>query len=185
MKDAVLKQKEAVVKEIEEKIQNSRSVVIVDYRGLSVAEVTELRSQFRENDIDYKVYKNTLSRRAFKNLGYDDILEHLIGPNAIAFALSDATASAKVTSKFAEENNKLEIKAGLLGEEVLDVAGISKLAKIPSREVLIGKLVGSLNAPISNFVNTTQQMLHSPMRNLIHVAETLAERKGNEEPAAE
>lgn len=180
MKDAVLKQKEGIVKEIEQKIENSRSIVIVDYKGLSVAEATELRNQFRENDVEYKVYKNTLSRRAFENLGYTDILEHLTGPNAIAFAISDATASAKVTTKFAEDNNKLEIKAGMLGEEVLDVAGISKLAKIPSREVLIGKLVGSLNAPISNFVNTTQQMLHSPMRNLIHVAETLAERKGSE-----
>ena len=180
MKDAVLKQKQAVVTEIEEKIKNSKSIVVVDYRGLSVSEVTELRGQFRDNDIDYKVYKNTLARRAFQNLGHDGILEHLTGPNAIAFAMSDATASAKVTTKFAEENDKLEIKAGMLDGQVLDVAGISKLAKIPSREVLIGKLVGSLKSPISNFVNTTQQMLHSPMRNLIHVAETLAERRGAE-----
>ncbi len=180
MKDAVLKHKEAIVKEIEEKIENSKSIVVVDYKGLTVAQATELRSRFRENDVEYKVYKNTLSRRAFENLGYTDILEHLTGPNAIAFAISDATASAKVTTKFSEENNKLEIKAGMLGTEVIDAAQVAKLAKIPSREVLIGKLVGSLNAPISNFVNTTQQLLHSPMRNLIHVAETLAERKGQE-----
>lgn len=180
MKDAVLKQKEAVVAEIEEKIKNSKSIVVVDYRGLSVSEITELRSQYRQNDVEYKVYKNTLSRRAFENLGYTDMLEYLTGPNAIAFSMGDATTSAKVTSKFAETNNKLEIKVGMLGDEVLDVTGVSKLAKIPSREVLIGKLVGSLNAPISNFVNTTQQLIHTPMRNLIHVAETLAERKGAE-----
>lgn len=180
MKDAVLKQKEAVVSEIEEKIKNSHSIVIVDYRGLSVSEVTELRSQFRENDIDYKVYKNTLMRRAFTNLGHEDMLEFLTGPNAIAFANSDATSSAKVTTKYAKENDKLEIKAGLLGDKVLDVDGISKLAKIPSREVLIGKLVGNLSSPISNFVNTTQQLTQTPLRNLIHVAETLAERKGAE-----
>jgi large subunit ribosomal protein L10 len=180
VKDTVLKRKEAIVSEIEEKISNSHSIVIVDYRGLSVSEVTELRSQFRDNDIDYKVYKNTLMRRAFTNLGHEDMLEYLTGPNAIAFANSDATASAKVTTKFAKENTKLEIKAGLLGDKVLDVDGISKLAKIPTREVLIGKLVGSLSSPISNFVNTTQQLTHTPLRNLIHVAETLAERQGTE-----
>ena len=180
VKDSVLKQKQAVVAEIEDKIKNSKSLVVVDYRGLSVADVTELRSQFRENNVDYKVYKNTLTRRAFENLGYTDILEHLTGPNAIAFSMDDATTSAKVTSKFAETNNKLEIKVGMLGDNVLDVAEISKLAKIPSREVLIGKLVGSLNAPISNFVNVTQQLINTPMRNLIHVAETLAERKSAE-----
>lgn len=181
MKESVLKQKEAVVSEIEEKIENSTSMVIVDYRGLSVSDVTELRNKFRENDVDYKVYKNTLARRAFENLGHDEVLDFLTGPNAIAFSRSDATASAKITTEFAKENKNLEIKAGMLDGRLLDPEGVNRLAKIPSREELIGKLVGSLSSPISNLVNTAQQMIHSPLRDLAYIAETLAERKESEE----
>lgn len=183
MKESVLKQKEAIVSEIEEKIKNSASIVIVDYRGLTVSDVTELRNQFRENDVDYKVYKNTLARRAFENLGFEGINEYLTGPNAIAFSRSDATASAKITTKFAKENNKLEIKVGMLDDKIIDVQGIDKLAKIPSREELVGKLVGSLSSPISNFVNTTRQLVQTPLRDLAYIAETLAEREGNPEEA--
>lgn len=176
MSKAVLEKKQSIVKEIEEKIENSKSLVLVDYRGLTVQEVTELRNQFRENDVEYKVYKNTLMRRAFQNQGHEEILDYLTGPNAIAFAMEDATTSAKISEKFAKDHKNLEIKAGLIDGNFLDNDGVIKLAKIPSREELIGKLIGSLNSPITNLVMTTKNMINEPMRNLIHVAETLAER---------
>ena len=184
MKEAVLQQKEAIVQEIQEKIENSHSLVVVDYRGLSVSQVTELRNKARENNVDYKVYKNTFTRRAFSNLGLEGFDEYLTGPNAIAFAMEDATESAKVMSNFAESNDKLEIKAGYLDGKLLDAKGIEKLAKIPPREELIGKAVGSISSPLYNFVGTLNQLTQSPLRDLVYVFEQLAERKENE-PANE
>lgn len=177
---AALTKKEAVVKEIEEKIENSTSLVLVDYRGLTVEEVTELRNQYREEDVEYKVYKNTLLRLAFNNLGIEGMDEYLTGPSAVAFSMGDSTSSAKVTDKFAKDHKDLEVKAGLIDGELLDVAGVEKLAKIPSREELLQSLVMSVKAPITNFVLTTKNMVEDPMRDLIHVAETLAERAEEE-----
>lgn len=181
MKDSVLKKKQEVVQEIEDKIQNSKSIIVMDYRGLTVEEVTNLRAQFREEDVDYKVYKNTLMKIAFKNQGYDEILDYLTGPNGVAFAMSDETASAKVSTKFAKSNKNLEIKAGIIDGKVIDLDEITKLSKVPSKEVLYGKLVGSLNMPISNFVNTVGQLVQSPMRDMVYVFEEVAKRKQAEE----
>lgn len=180
MKEAVLQQKEAIVSEIQEKIENSHSLVIVDYRGLSVSQVTELRNKAREANVDYKVYKNTYARRAFTNLGHEDLIEYLNGPNAIAFAMEDATESAKVISKFAESNDKLEIKIGFLDGKILDPNGVEKLAKIPPKEELIGKAVGSISSPLYNIVGTLNQLTQSPLRDLVYVFEELAKRKENE-----
>ncbi|MDO5725014.1 MAG: 50S ribosomal protein L10 [Tissierellia bacterium] len=148
----VLERKKAIVEEIKEKIQNSPAVVLVDYRGLNVQEVTELRSKYREANVDYKVYKNSSMRFAFKDLGYDEFAEFLTGPNAIAFSTEDEVSAARITQNFAKDNPKLEIKAGLVDGKIMDVDQVKELASIPAREVLIAKLLGSMRSPLSKFV---------------------------------
>jgi hypothetical protein len=152
MKDFVLEQKQAVVSEIREKIENSGSLVLVDYRGLTVEQVTNLRNKYREAGVQYKVYKNTMMKLAFKELGLEDFNQYLEGPSAVAFSGEDLTAAARITNEFAKSNEKLVIKAGILEGKILDNNDVKAIANIPSREVLIAKLLGSLKAPVSNFV---------------------------------
>ena len=146
--------KKGVVAEIAEKLQKSASCVVVDYKGLKVEEVTELRNKFREAGIDYKVYKNTLVRRAAAEVGnmaqFDDV--NLVGTNAIAFGYEDPVAPAKIVNDFAKTHPKIELKMGFVEGEFYDAENIKKLAEIPSRDELIAKLLGSLKAPVSNFV---------------------------------
>lgn len=151
MKDFVLEQKQAVISEIREKIENSGSLVLVDYRGLTVEQVTDLRNKYRQAGVQYKVYKNTMMKLAFKELGYEDFNQYLEGPSAVAFSGEDLTA-ARITNEFAKSNEKLVIKAGILEGKILDTNGVKAVASIPSREVLIAKLLGSLKAPVSNLV---------------------------------
>lgn len=149
-----IEMKKGVVAEIAEKLQKSASCVVVDYKGLKVEELTELRNKFREAEIDYKVYKNTLVRRAAAEVGnmaqFDDV--NLVGTNAIAFGYEDPVAPAKIVNDFAKTHPKLELKMGFVEGEFYDAENIKKLAEIPSREELIAKLLGSLKAPVSNFV---------------------------------
>ena len=149
-----IEMKKGVVAEIAEKLQKSASCVVVDYKGLKVEEVTELRNKFREAGIDYKVYKNTLVRRAAAEVGnmaqFDDV--NLVGTNAIGFGYEDPVAPAKIVNDFAKTHSKLELKMGFVEGEFYDAENIKKLAEIPSREELIAKLLGSLKAPVSNFV---------------------------------
>ena len=145
----ILEQKSLVVDEIKGKFENAKSVVVFDPRGLNVAEVTELRRALRESGSDYKVYKNTLVKRAVNSLDIklDEFLE---GPSAISFS-SDELAPVKVISEFAKKHTNLELKAGIVDGIVYDKTGVEKLATIPSKEVLIAKLLGSFKAPLSNF----------------------------------
>lgn len=149
-----IEMKKGVVAEIAEKLQKSASCVVVDYKGLKVEEVTELRNKFREAGIDYKVYKNTLVRRAAAEVGnmaqFDDV--NLVGTNAIAFGYEDPVAPAKIVNDFAKTHPKIELKMGFVEGEFYDAENIKKLAEIPSRDELIAKLLGSLKAPVSNFV---------------------------------
>ncbi len=148
-----LELKGQVVAEITEKLEKSSSAVVVDYRGLKVEEVTELRKQFREAGVEYKVYKNTLVRRAAKDLGINELNDELlVGPNAIAFGYEDPVAPARIISDFMKTHPKLELKMGIVEGEFYDRDKIEALSQIPSREVLIAKLLGSLKAPMSNFV---------------------------------
>ncbi len=143
--------KKEVVAEITDKLQRSTSAVLVDYRGLKVDEVTELRRQCREKGLEYKVYKNTLTRMAVKNAGMEELTEELVGPNAIVFSYDDPVAAAKIASDFAKEHNALELKAGVVEGVYYKEDKLQEFASIPSREELIAKLLGSLKAPISNF----------------------------------
>lgn len=146
-----IEKKKVIVEEIKDKFNRSTSMLVVDYRGLDVAEATELRKQFREAGVDYNVYRNTLVRRAAKETGNEALVEELNGPNAIAFGYEDPIAPAKIAKNFAKDHEKLELKVGVLEGEMYKGAKLEKVASIPSREELIAKLLGSLKAPISNF----------------------------------
>ncbi|AEB74898.1 ribosomal protein L10 [Clostridium botulinum BKT015925] len=144
--------KEAKVQEIREKLEKAQSVVLASYQGLNVEEDTELRKQLREAGVEYKVYKNTLVTLAAKELGMEGIVEYLEGPVSLAIGYDDATAPARILNDFAKDHKKLELKAGVVEGKVFDEAAIKELATIPPKEVLIAKLLGSLKAPMSNFV---------------------------------
>ena len=136
--------KQPVVQAIAEDVKDAVSVVLVDYRGLTVAEDTEMRKQLREAGVVYKVCKNTMMKRAFEGTDFAQLDEYLEGPNAIAISKEDATAPARIICDFAKKAEALEVKAGVVEGSVYDAAGIQELSKIPSREVLLSKLLGSL-----------------------------------------
>ena len=132
--------KKPVIDEIAANIADAQSVVIVDYCGLTVEQDTKLRKELRENDVIYKVYKNTMMNFAFKGTDCESLSQHLEGPNAIAISKTDATAPARVLAKFAKNAKALEIKAGIVEGNYYDAAGMDAISKVPSREELLGKL---------------------------------------------
>ncbi|SDZ84771.1 large subunit ribosomal protein L10 [Lachnospiraceae bacterium NK3A20] len=150
--------KQPIVDEISEKINGAQSVVVADGRGLTVAQDTELRKALREAGVQYKVYKNTLIKRAFEGTDFAQLDEYLEGPSAVAISKDDATAAARVLYKFAKNNDKLEIKGGVVEGKVYDAKALEPIATIPSREELLSKLLGSLQAPITNFARDIRQV---------------------------
>lgn len=142
--------KKAKVLEIREKMEKSQGMVFAKYQGLTVEEDTELRKTLREAGVEYKVYKNTLTTIAAKELGLEGLVSHLVGPVSVAFGYEDATAPARILNDFAKTHKKLELKAGIVEGIVYDSTQVAKLAAIPSREVLIAQLLGSFKAPLSN-----------------------------------
>ena len=150
--------KKPIVDEIAANIADAQSVVIVDYCGLTVEEDTRLRKELRENGIIYKVYKNTMMNFAFKGTDCESLSQHLEGPNAIAISKTDATAPARILAKFAKDAKALEIKAGIVEGTYYDAAGMEAISKIPSREELLGKLLGSIQSPIANFARVISQI---------------------------
>ncbi|KXH80778.1 50S ribosomal protein L10 [Sporosarcina sp. HYO08] len=152
----VLEAKQALVGEIADKFKSAASVVVVDYRGLTVGQVTELRKQLREAGIDFKVYKNSMTRRAAEATGLEGLNEHLTGPNAIAFSNEDVVAPAKILNDFAKQNDKLEIKAGVIEGAIASQEDVKALAELPSREGLLSMLLSVLQAPMRNFALATK-----------------------------
>ena len=150
--------KKPVVEEISELLNGAATAVVVDYRGLTVAEDTELRKQLREAGVVYKVYKNTMINFAIKDTEFADLAQHLEGPTAIAVCKDDATAAARVLAKFAKTAEALEIKGGVVDGVYYDAAGIGQIASIPSREVLLSKLLGSMQSPVTNFARVIKQI---------------------------
>ncbi|NDO69560.1 50S ribosomal protein L10 [Schaedlerella arabinosiphila] len=150
--------KQPVIAAIAEEIKDAQSVVLVDYRGLTVAQDTELRKQLREAGIVYKVYKNTMMKRAFEGTEFAGLDDCLKGPSAIAISKDDATAPARIICNFAKTADKLELKGGVVEGNVYDVAGLTELSKIPSREVLLSRLLGSMQSPIANFARVIKQI---------------------------
>ncbi|MCI8862916.1 MAG: 50S ribosomal protein L10 [Lachnospiraceae bacterium] len=150
--------KKPVIDEIAANIADAQSVVIVDYCGLTVEQDTRLRKELRENGVIYKVYKNTMMNFAFKGTDCESLSQHLEGPNAIAISKTDATAPARILAKFAKEAKALEIKAGIVEGTYYDATGMEAVSKIPSREELLGKLLGSIQSPIANFARVISQI---------------------------
>lgn len=153
---SVREQKQQVVQEIRSKITDAKSIVVVDYRGLNVDEVTELRNKYREAGVEYKVYKNSMMRFAFKEEGYEEFNQYLTGPNGIAFSQEDAVAAARVTKNFADDHKNLELKAGIVEGDILGLDKITEIASLPSKEVLLTKLAYVLNEPIAMFARAVK-----------------------------
>ena len=150
--------KKPVVEEIAGNVRDAQSVVLVDYRGLTVEQDTQLRKQLREAGITYKVYKNTMMNFAFKGTDFESLAPLLEGPSAIAISKEDATAPARVIAKFAKTAPALELKGGVVEGVFYDAAGMANIAKIPSREELLSKLLGSIQSPIANFARVMNQL---------------------------
>ena len=150
--------KQPIVEEISAGIKDAQSVVLVDYRGLTVEEDTELRKQLRAAGVTYKVYKNTMMNFAFKGTDFEGLAPYLNGPSAMAYSTSDATAPARVIAEFAKKAKALEIKAGVVEGNVYDAKGMEAIASIPSRDVLISRLLGSMQSPMANFARVINQI---------------------------
>ena len=150
--------KQPIVAEISELLDGAATAVVVDYRGLTVAQDTELRKQLREAGVTYKVYKNTMIRRAAEGTAFAALDPHLEGPTAIAVSKTDATAAARILAEFAKKADKLEIKGGVVEGNYYDAKGMQVIATIPSREVLLGRLLGSMQSPIANFARVLNQI---------------------------
>ena len=150
--------KAPIVDEIAENIKDAQSLVVVDYRGLTVEQDTQLRKNLREAGVIYKVYKNTFITRAIKGTEFEGIQEYLEGPTAIAVSKDDATAPARVLANFAKTAQALEIKAGIVEGTLYDAKGMGTIAAIPSRDELLSKLLGSFKNPITNFARVMNQL---------------------------
>ena len=150
--------KQPIVAEIAELLDGAAAAVVVDYRGLTVEQDTVLRKQLREAGVTYKVYKNTMIRFAAKGTAFEALEPHLEGPTAIAISKTDATAPARILAEFAKKAPKLELKGGVVEGTYYDTNGINAVATIPSREILLGRLLGSMQSPIANFARVIKQI---------------------------
>lgn len=155
---AKIELKKPVVDEIKKYVEDASSVVLVDYRGLTVEQDTVLRKKLREAGVVYKVYKNTMLRLAFDGTDFAQLDPSLEGPTAVAFGIDDATAPARVIKEFAKDAPALEFKAAVVEGTYYDAAGVSTIADIPSRDVLISKLLGSLQSPVTNLARVLSQI---------------------------
>ena len=155
---AKIELKQPVVEAISAEIKDAQSAVLVDYRGLTVEQDTRLRKELRDAGILYKVYKNTMMKRAFEGTAFAGLEEYLEGPSAIAISTEDATAPARIICNFAKEAKALEVKAGVVEGAVYDAKEVLELSKIPSREVLLSRLLGSMQSPITNFARVLKQI---------------------------
>ena len=150
--------KKPIVDQISEELNGAKAAVLVDYRGITVEQDTELRKQLREAGVIYKVYKNTMINFAVKGTEFEELSKHLEGPTAIAISKEDATAPARILFNFAKNAPKLELKAGVVDGAYYDEKGIQVIATIPSREELLSKLLGSIQSPITNFARVIKQI---------------------------
>lgn len=166
-------EKVAVVEEIVDNLNKSTSAVLTDYRGLTAGEMTELRKGLREAGMNFKIFKNTLATIAVKQAGLDELEQMLIGPTAIAFGYEDPITLAKLLNDFAKKHTALEIKGGVLENEIIDSAKVITLAKLPGREQLIAQFLGLLNQPIVRLVTA----LNKPIRDLVVSLSQVAQKK--------
>jgi len=168
-----LEEKQQIVQEIEKKLSDATLVVFTDYKGLNVEEMTDLRNKLRLPGVEYKVLKNTMTRFALKNQGFDEIASQLEGPNAVLFSNEEPVAPAKVIFDFIKQYKKLEIKIGLLDGQIVSAEALKALADLPPREVLVAQVLGTMQAPINNFV----YVLNANITGLARVLDQIREQK--------
>ncbi len=166
--------KKAVVQEITDKIKASKSVVLVDYNALTVAEVSALRNKCRQSGCEYKVYKNTLVRKAFNELGFKDFDADLNGPTAVTFGSDETTAAKLMVDAAKDYEGKIVLKSAFVDNAYIDKSSAKALASMPSREELVAKMLGSLQAPMSNFVG----VLNNLVAGIVRVLNGIAQQKG-------
>lgn len=171
--EKILEQKKAIVAELSEKLQGACAGVLVNYKGITVADDTKLRKELREAGVEYFVVKNTLLSRAAQNAGIDDLEPVLEGTTAIAISNDDHVASARILCKFAENNKFFKIKAGFVEGKTINEQEVKDLAKLPSKEVLVAKALGGLNAPITGFVT----VLNGTIKGLVVALNAIAEKQ--------
>ena len=150
--------KKPVVEEINSAVKDAQAVVVVRYSGMTVEQDTALRKELREAGITYKVYKNTMMNFAFAGTQCEALSKHLEGPNAIAISADDATAPARILAKYAKQVKHMELVAGVVEGKYFDVAGVQALADVPSRDILLGRLLGSMQSPVANFARVIKQI---------------------------
>jgi large subunit ribosomal protein L10 len=163
--------KETSVSEIKDKLSRAKSVILTDYRGLSFEQITELRSKLRPLNVEYKVFKNTLAKRATKELDLEDLDQYLNGPTAMAISYDDPVASAKPLSDFAKATKMLEMKGGVVEGSIVDSERVKSLASIPSREVLLAMFMGGLRSPLYGLAGSLNQITAGLARVLSQVAQ--------------
>ena len=171
--EKILEQKKALVASLSDKLKNSCAGVIVNYKGINVSDDTKLRKELRESGVEYFVVKNTLLQRAAKEAGLDGLEPVLEGTTAIAISKEDHVAAARILCKFADENDFFKAKAGFIEGKVISEAEVNNLAKLPTKEVLVAKALGGLNAPISGFVT----VLNGTIRGLVVALNDIAEKQ--------
>lgn len=169
----ILEAKKAIVDRLTRNIANSKTVILVDYRGLTVEQDTELRTALRKANVNYEVVKNTLTKFAMNNNGYSEIDTYLNGPTAIAYSYEDVVAPAKIIAEFAKKFEHLEVKIGIVEGNVFNGSQINALSELPSREELIAKVLAGFNSPIAGFVN----VLNGNLRGLVVALNAVAEKK--------
>ncbi len=151
MNKTIIEQKESLVNQVSDEMKNSASTIVVEYRGLTVEKISELRRKLREEDASLKVYKNSIVSRAANKVGYSELDNELTGPNAIVFSKKDSTSAAKLLTKFAKRNEELVVKGGIVEGKYVDAKEMKVVATLPSREGLLSMLLSCLQAPIRNF----------------------------------
>ncbi|HBT20978.1 MAG TPA: 50S ribosomal protein L10 [Peptococcaceae bacterium] len=173
MASKIREEKEAVVSQIKEKLGAAQVAILTDYRGLTVAEMNELRKKCRENNVEFRVVKNTLTWLAAKSLGLEELQDYLKGPTAIAFGLEDPVIPAKIISEFSKDHDDLEIKGGILEGKVIPIEKIKELAELPPKDQLLAKLAGAMNSPMAMLLN----VLNAPIRDFVYALEALRKKK--------
>ncbi len=170
---AKIEEKQQVVQEIKQKLDAATLVICTDYRGLNVEQITELRNKLRVPGVEYKVLKNTMFRFALQQSGFGDIAPQITGPNAVVFSQEDPVGPAKTIFEFAKTNKELEIKLGILQGQMIDADKIKDLAQLPPREILLGQVVGTMQAPITSFV----RVLNANLTGLVRALDGIREQK--------
>ncbi|SEN70666.1 50S ribosomal protein L10 [Nitrosomonas marina] len=166
-----LEEKKAIVKEVSAQVASAQTIIMAEYRGMEVGQMTQLRAKAREAGIYFRVIKNSLVRRAVEGTPYAELSEHMVGPLAYGIS-SDPVAAAKVLHEFSKENEKFVIKIGAMGESVMSREDVTALAALPSREELLSKLLGTMQAPIAKFVQTLNEVPTKFVRGLAAVRDS-------------